>query len=102
MRSIYNRTIFVRSIIRVVYIISARLHPLYIGGPMTHSATKAVLMTALTAGFLFASTQVHFGQQPAQQPAAGAAAPGAQRGGGRGADPRIQQRTYIFKDTNEE
>jgi predicted esterase len=64
---------------------------------------KAALMTALVAGSLLVSTQVQFAQQPAQQPAAGAAAPGAPRGGGRGAvDPRVQQRTYTFKDTNEE
>ena len=64
---------------------------------------KFALVVALVSGFLFTSTQIQFGQQPGQQPAPGAAAaaPGAR--GGRGAiDPRVQQRTYIFKDTNEE
>src|SRR5436190_16652586 len=66
----------------------------------SRSVTKSALVVALAAGFLFASTQIQFGQQPAQQPAPGAAAAGPR--GGRGPDPRIQQRTYTFKDTNEE
>src|SRR4051812_6674551 len=61
------------------------------------STRKTALITALVAGFLFA--QVQLAQQPGQQPAPGAAAP---RGGGRAVDPRVQQRTYTFKDTNEE
>src|SRR4029434_5032756 len=65
------------------------------------SAKKLALVVALASGLLFASAQLQFGQQPAQQPGQGAAAaPGAR--GGRGPDPRIQQRTYTFKDTNEE
>ena len=67
------------------------------------SLKKLALVVALVSGFLFTATQIQFGQQPGQQPAPGAAAaaPGAR--GGRGAiDPRIQQRTYTFKDTNEE
>jgi poly(3-hydroxybutyrate) depolymerase len=67
-----------------------------------HSATKTALITALATGFLFASTQVQFAQQPAQQPAATAAPPGAQRGGRGAIDPRVQQRTYLFADTNEQ
>jgi len=64
--------------------------------------TRAGVITALAAGFLIASTQVQYAQQPAPQPAPGAQAP-AGRGGGRGAvDPRVQQRTYLFADTNEQ
>ena len=67
------------------------------------SAKKSALVVALASGLLFASTQIHLGQQPAQQPAApGAAAAAPGQRGGRGPDPRIQQRTYTFKDTNEE
>ena len=67
----------------------------------SHSTRRAALIAALASGVLFASTQIQFAQQPGQQPAPGAAAAPAQRGG-RGPDPRIQQRTYTFKDTNEE
>jgi predicted peptidase len=68
-------------------------------------ANRAGIITALAAGFVVASTQVPVAQQPVpqttQQPApAAAAAPGR---GGRGAiDPRVQQRTYVFKETNEQ
>jgi predicted esterase len=62
---------------------------------------KAGLMTALAAGFLIAFTQVPLAQQPA--PTAAPAAAAAGRGGGRGAiDPRVQERTYLFTDTNEQ
>jgi poly(3-hydroxybutyrate) depolymerase len=69
-------------------------------------AKKTRVFAALVAGFLIAFTQVQFAQPPAQQPAQqgvpGAPAP-AGRGGGRGAvDPRVQQRTYLFTDTNEQ
>jgi len=65
------------------------------------SAKKLALVVALASGLLFASAQLQFGQQSAQQAGQGAAAaPGGR--GGRGPDPRIQQRTYTFKDTNEE
>jgi len=68
----------------------------------SRSARKAVLVTALVSGFLFASTHIQLGQQPSQQgaPAGAAAAPGQR--GARPIDPRVQQRTYTFKDTNEE
>jgi predicted peptidase len=66
------------------------------------SARRATLITALMAGSLIASTQVQLAQQPSQQPAPGAAAAPAQRGGRGAVDPRVQQRTYTFKDTNEE
>lgn len=69
----------------------------------SRSVRKAALVVALASGFLFASTQIHLAQQPAPQPAApGAAAAAPAQRGGRGPDPRIQQRTYTFKDTNEE
>ena len=66
----------------------------------SRSAGKSALVVALATGFLFASTQIQFGQQPAQQPGPGAAAAGPR--GGRGPDPRVQQRTYVFADTKEE
>lgn len=68
----------------------------------SRSARKAAVITALAAGFLIVSTQVHFAQQPAQQPGPGAAAATGQAGGRGAIDPRVQQRTYRFADTNEE
>ena len=69
---------------------------------MTSLFVKKAGAIALAAGFLLASTQVQHAQQPAQQPVPGAPT-AAGRGGGRGAiDPRVQQRTYRFADTNEE
>jgi poly(3-hydroxybutyrate) depolymerase len=59
---------------------------------------KAGIVAGLAVSFHITMAQV----QPAQQ---GAAAPPAQagRGGGqRGPDPRAQQRTYMFEDTNEQ
>ena len=70
----------------------------------SRSVMKAALIAGLALSLHIASTQIHFAQQPVQQPAP-AAAPGQQapRGGGqRGAvDPRVQQRVYVFKETNE-
>jgi predicted peptidase len=66
------------------------------------SARKAAMITALAAGFLIASTQVQIAQQPTQQPGPGAPAAVGQRGGRGAIDPRVQQRTYLFADTNEE
>src|SRR5215470_7619321 len=67
---------------------------------MTRRIMKAGLVVALAFCFHIASTQI----QPAPQPApAVAAGQQAARGGGqRGAvDPRVQNRVYVFKDTNE-
>jgi predicted esterase len=61
---------------------------------------KAALIAALLAGAVIASAQA---QQA--QPAPPAGAPAAAPGGpppARPVDPRVQQRTYLFKDTNEE
>jgi poly(3-hydroxybutyrate) depolymerase len=66
------------------------------------STRKTAVIAALAAGFLIASTQVHLAQQPGQQPGPGAAAPTGQPGGRGAIDPRVQQRTYRFADTNEE
>ena len=67
------------------------------------SAKKSALVVALATGLLFVSTQIQLGQQPSQQPGPGGAAAAPAQRGGRGAiDPRVQQRTYTFKDTNEE
>jgi len=66
------------------------------------STRKAALIIALMAGSLIASTQIQLAQQPGQQPGAGAAPAAGQRGGRGAVDPRVQQRTYTFKDTNEE
>jgi poly(3-hydroxybutyrate) depolymerase len=56
-------------------------------------------LIALMAGALIAYAQAQVLPPPAEQPAA---APGGQRGGRAPIDPRVQQRTYTFKDTNEE
>jgi predicted peptidase len=60
------------------------------------------VITALAAGFLIVSTQLQLAQQPGQQPGPGAPAATGQPGGRGAIDPRVQQRTYRFADTNEE
>jgi poly(3-hydroxybutyrate) depolymerase len=68
---------------------------------MTSSFAKKAGAIALAAGFLLASTPVQHAQQPAQSVPGASAAVG--RGSGRGAiDPRVQERTYTFADTNEQ
>jgi predicted esterase len=66
---------------------------------------KAGLVVGLTASLHIAMSQVQLAQQPgpAAAPQGPAGAPQAGRGGGqRGAvDPRVQQRTYLFGETNE-
>src|SRR5438093_13759764 len=62
---------------------------------------RTFMKSGLIAGLvcLFISVQAEFAAP--QQPAQPSTAPAAR--GGRGAiDPRVQQRTYLFKDTNEE
>jgi poly(3-hydroxybutyrate) depolymerase len=66
------------------------------------SVRKAAFIAALMAGSLIASTQVQLAQQPSPQQGTGAPAAAGQRGGRGAVDPRVQQRTYTFKDTNEE
>jgi predicted esterase len=64
---------------------------------------KAGLAIGLAASFHFAMAQVQLAQQPAPQaaPATGAAPAGG--GGQRGrVDPRVQQKTYLFAETNEQ
>jgi predicted peptidase len=51
---------------------------------------KRVVTAGLVFSFLIVSPQVQFAQQPTPQP--------GQRGR---VDPRVQQRVYVFKDTNE-
>jgi predicted peptidase len=65
-------------------------------------ARKAAVITALAAGFLIASAQVQIAQQPTQQSGPGTPAAAGQRGGRGPIDPRVQQRTYLFADTNEQ
>jgi poly(3-hydroxybutyrate) depolymerase len=62
---------------------------------------KAVLIIALAAGFHIAVSQVQLAQQPGQQ-APATATPQTGRSGQRGPDPRAQQRTYLFTETNEQ
>ena len=62
---------------------------------------SAGLVAGLALSLLIAFPLAHLAAP--QQPGGAAAGPQAARGGGRGAvDPRVQQRTYTFKDTNEE
>jgi len=66
---------------------------------------KLGLGAGLLLSFQIAAVQIQFAQQGQQPgPAATAAGQQAARGGGqRGAvDPRVQQRTYLFQDTNEQ
>src|SRR5688572_30291456 len=81
------------------------------GGRMrSRSIAGGVFAGGLIVAVQIAMTQIPFAQQatPAAPPPAGAAAaaPAAQqqpgRGGGRGSvDPRVQQRTYTYAETNE-
>src|SRR5262245_62189825 len=71
---------------------------------MTRRVMKAALVVGLAFSLQIASTQIQVAQQPGQQPAPAAAdgQQGARGGGQRGrVDPRVQQRTYVFKETNE-
>lgn len=67
---------------------------------MTRHLFKVGLIAGLVLSFEIAWSQVQLAQQPGPATAAGQQAP---RGGGqRGrVDPRVQQRVYVFKDTNE-
>ncbi|HET9358552.1 MAG TPA: prolyl oligopeptidase family serine peptidase [Vicinamibacterales bacterium] len=64
---------------------------------------KGILAAGLIVGVQLALGQIPSAQQATPQVAPAADAPQAARGGGRGAvDPRVQQRTYTFADTNEQ
>src|SRR5215510_10768413 len=71
---------------------------------MTRHLLKAGLIAGLALAFQIARTQIEFAQEPGQQPppATAGAQQGARGGGQRGrVDPRVQERTYVFKETNE-
>jgi predicted peptidase len=64
---------------------------------------KGILAAGLIVGVQLALGQIPFAQQAPPPVAPAADAPQAARGGGRGAvDPRVQQRTYTFAETNEQ
>jgi predicted peptidase len=64
---------------------------------------RALLAAGLAVSVQIAAGQVLVAQQTAPSAAPTTAAPQAGRGGGRGAvDPRVQQRTYLFAETNEQ
>jgi predicted peptidase len=64
---------------------------------------RGMLAAGLTIGLQVATTQIPFAQQTTPSGAPATEAPQANRGGGRGAvDPRVQQRTYMFEDSNEQ
>lgn len=67
------------------------------------SLKRMLPVAVLSIGFLLVSTQLHLAQQLGQQPVPTAAAAG-QRGarGPQPVDPRVQNRTYLFTDTNEQ
>jgi poly(3-hydroxybutyrate) depolymerase len=71
---------------------------------MSLRSLKSILpVSVLAIGFLLVSTPLHFARQAGQQAAPTAAAAG-QRGarGGQAIDPRVQSRTYLFTETNEQ
>jgi predicted esterase len=71
---------------------------------MTKRFMKAGLIAGLALTFLIISTRIQFGQQAGQQtsPAAAGGQQAPRGGGQRGrVDPRVQERIYVFKDTNE-
>src|SRR5688572_31187379 len=64
------------------------------------SFMKAGFVAGLTLGVTIASSQIQLAQQ--QAPAAAPAAQAGRGGGQRGPDPRVQQRTHLFAETNEQ
>ena len=70
---------------------------------MRSNYVRGLLAVGLAATIQIAASQVPVAQQTAPSAAPTTTAPQAGRGGGRGAvDPRVQQRTYIFAETNEQ
>jgi predicted peptidase len=67
------------------------------------SVVRGILAAGLTVSFQLALGQIPFAQQATPPVAPAADAPQTGRGASRGAvDPRVQQRTYTFADTNEQ
>jgi predicted peptidase len=69
----------------------------------SRNIVRGILTAGLTVSFQLAVNQIYLAQQAAPQATPAAGAPQAGRGGGQRAavDPRVQQRTYTFADTNE-
>ena len=62
-----------------------------------------MLAAGMIASVQLALGQISVAQQATPQTAPASSAPQAGRGGSRGAvDPRVQQRTYTFEETNEQ
>jgi predicted peptidase len=76
----------------------------YNGGTMrARTLVRGMLAAGLTIGLQLATTQIPVAQQTTPSGAPPTEAPQPNRGGGRGAvDPRVQQRTYMFEDSNEQ
>ncbi|HLG60063.1 MAG TPA: prolyl oligopeptidase family serine peptidase [Vicinamibacterales bacterium] len=69
----------------------------------SRNVVRGILAAGLLVSVQLAQGQISFAQQAASQGAPATGAPQAGRGGGRGpVDPRVQQRTYTFADTNEQ
>jgi predicted peptidase len=64
----------------------------------TRNVVRYILAAGFIVGLQLAMSQIPFAQQATPQAAPATAAPNA-RGP---VDPRVQQRTYVFKDTNEQ
>ena len=69
----------------------------------SRNVTRSILAVGLAVSIQLALGQIPSAQQGATQAPAADGAPQPGRGGGRGAvDSRVQQRTYMFAETNEQ
>ena len=69
----------------------------------SRNVVRGILATGIIVGVQLAVGQSSFARQAPPQAAPASGAPQAGRGGGRGAvDPRVQQRTYTFAESNEQ